>query len=248
MVARVWLGRDASSLRFVAACLAGLAAGQLGSWAFDSLNYVGGWKVLLHLGGTHVAGVTQPLDLRVGLAMRLVFWPALLALLALSLGLALTAAPERRRVELRASLVAWAFFVPFALSTWNPHPRYFAPAWAAALAVVTVQAAMREWKRPLALGVLFAALVLSVWQVRLGAQLAAAKVSLTEGLFMDVGMMNAQEAWVAEQAHDCVPRLSSGYAWNKPFDFIGIGLSKDDGEKIIREHGGKPCPPPKAPR
>lgn len=244
----VWLGRDRASQRFLLACLGGLAIGQLISWAFDPLNYIGGWKVLLHLGGSHVVGISQPLDLRLGLAMRLVFWPALLLGLALSLGLALTAAPDRRRTQLRASAVAWAFFVPFALSTWNPHPRYFAPAWAAVLAVLSVQAATRAWRRPLAFGVLVVALLLSVWQVQLLKQLRTAGVSVTEGLFMDVNTMRAEEAWVAGQGKDCVLRLSSGYAWDRPIDFIGVGLSREDGEKIIADHGGKPCLPPKAPR
>lgn len=242
------LGRDEASLRLVAACLAALIVGQGLSWAFDPRNYLGGWKVLLHLGGSHVAGLSQPMDLRLALPMRLVFWPGLLALLGLSLGLALTAPPQRRRIELRAAMVAWALFVPFALSTWNPHPRYFAPAWAAVLAAVSVQAATRAWRRPLAVAVIGGALLLSAWQGLLLTQFRAAGVSVTEGLFMDVGYLRAQDAWVASQGKDCAPRLSSAYAWDQPIDFIGIGLSPEDGAKILAANGGKPCPPPKAPR
>ena len=236
-------GRDALSLRVTGACLAAILLGQGISYAFDPENYLGGWHLLLGLSSHNAMAAGQSQAWNKLWIFRILFLSSLVLLLLCSLGLSLSAEPGRRRQELRASLVAAALFAPFALSTWNPSPRYFAPAWAAVLAALSVQVALRRWTWKGALPLLLLGLSLAYWQGALLSGFRAAHVSVTEAILVDVGLVLEGDAQTAAKARACAPRLSAGYAWNKSIDFIGEGLSWEDGEKMVKEHGGRSCPP-----
>ncbi len=245
--ALVW-GPDKRVLRFTAYCLGALALGQVISWAFDPLNYVGGWGVLARLGSHNVAGQGQQAVWGQVWVFRLIFLSGLVLLLLTSLGMALSAGTARRRIELRAAMVAWALFVPFALSTWNPSPRYFAPAWGAVLGALTLQVTLRDWRWPLALALLALGGLLALWQQRIVSQMRDAHVSVTESILYDYRLAAGRDEYVAFHAKGCVPRLSTGYAWNRSSDFVGDGLAYEDGQKLLAEHGLKLCPPPPSPK
>jgi hypothetical protein len=222
-----------------------LAAGNLLSWAFDPLNYSGGIGVLGGVSPGHQALAAGQGQVWSALwPVRKPFVLGLLALLLPATWLAVKADPYRRAAEWAACGLAWGLFLPFIASTWNSSPRYFAPAWAAALACLAGQLAGRRFSRPAALAGGAAALALTLSQVAFLAGVSRARVSLTEFPLMPVpAIYQYQMEAEARAKPGCVPLLSSGYAWARDIDFAGDALGLEGAKALVAKHGGRLCAP-----
>ncbi len=224
--------------------IASLVLGNLCSFWFDPLNYMGGLNVL--------GGISPGHQLMVGGQGELWFamWPVrrdfLLSLGALLLPasfLAWAAPAERRQRELAACAMAWAFSLPFLLSTWNNSPRYFAPGWGAGLACLASQVAGRRPSAKVMALAIAAALAVVLWQARFLGVMLAGNRSMTEYPLSPVAATTRwQEIQAARANGGCVPRLSSSYAWARGMDFVGDAMDGESSAALVVSHGGAPCP------
>jgi hypothetical protein len=172
--------------------------------------------------------------------------PFVLSLLALLLPASVLAwrAPEERRIQERmACTLAWALFLPFLASTWNSSPRYFAPAWAAALVCLAGQLARRRPGLRALSATAALALGLMAIQTLFLAGVYVRGLSLTEHPFVPLQAVRQMDQWQESMiSKDCVARFSSGYAWAKPADFVLSSLDPQEAAAKAAAHGRTLCP------
>jgi hypothetical protein len=229
------------------ACLgAAFVLGHLCNFAFDPLNYGGGLAVF-HSVSQQQSGAWSVSWLRLWPARR-PFVLSLLAMLLPSAWLAFSAPLERRSRELDACALAWALFLLFFLSAWNDSPRYFAPAWGAGLCCFASQLAVRRPGPKGLAAALLAFAVISLLQALFLEGFWMRQRSLTDFPFNELpAMLRQEDAQAAFVKPGCVPRLPTGYAWNRPLDFIGSGIDDGQAAALAQAHGEVLCLEPPHP-
>ena len=242
LVATWRLGRSRIAARFLLLATGALLLGQIASYLLQPENYLGGFAVMSHVLS---AGKNPGSHSKIVWMWQLIS-PGLFVPLGVGAILAATARPERLRAELRAITVAWALFIPYAFSDWNPSARYFAPAWGAALALVVVQISRRAVGARSGAAVLLAGTMLAVYHYTALDRIRIQRLSLTEVMFQPYdGVIDIEKVIdaVAVSRH-CVPRLNTGFIWNSRHDFVGQSIGYDLEEAIIVDRGARACPPP----
>jgi glycosyltransferase involved in cell wall biosynthesis len=223
----------------------GLVLGNFFSWVFDPLNYVGGLDVLRGISPGHQALANGQAQAWATLwPTRRPFVVGLMALLVLATGLAWSAPQERRARERTACLLAWAFFLPFFASTWGRSPRYFAPAWGAVLACLAGQLAQRQVRRWALAAVTVLALTMAYDQTLFLARVYGQGLSLTESSLAPLQVFWQREhSREAVMTHGCVGRLTAGYGWNKPLDFVLESVDPQSAANYAASQGRALCLP-----
>jgi len=248
--APLWDGR-------LTALVAGLALGNLISFSIDSLNYMGGFRMMLRVGSaaTLATGGGPACWLKVT-AQRL---PMLMTLFLLGAGMVfsrdrLCFEGETGSLLLRkgrlpdlpvpcgaspcvyANLLAFFalfLFLGFFISSWGCDPRYFAPALAAATAAVLARIDNPESRRSR-----FALVIITfVMIVHLGVFLGwrATYPCIQSSPPIHEGFKDGK----------CVPILSTAQAWNLPeVDFISNALTIGDSIWLAGEKHRTLCEQP----
>jgi glycosyltransferase involved in cell wall biosynthesis len=224
---------------------AALVLGHFYSWTFDPLNYAGGLGVLSSVSPGHQALAAGQGNAWSSLwAARAPFVLSLFTLLLPATLLAALAPPQRRAQERLACALAWTLFLPFFASTWNDSPRYFAPAWGAAFVCLAGQLARR---RPAWGGLTLAAggaLAVTFVQVAFLSMVVGRGLSITEFPSVPWRAVVQSEEWQESGiAKGCVPRMTAGYAWARPGDFVLSSMTPEDSAVQAAKMGRTLCPP-----
>jgi glycosyltransferase involved in cell wall biosynthesis len=244
-MAELWQDRSGRLKR--AAFLGGaLVLGNYFSVAYDPLNYLGGLGVMSRLSVGHHALVSGQAQAWSGFwRSRQPFVLSVFLLLVPATLLAWRAPAERRATERTACALAWAFFLPFLASTWNDSPRYFAPAWAAALFCLAGQLFRRSPGRWALLATAILALGVSSLQTRYLTAVSRQQLSLTEFPLAPVsGIQQLDQVQDSYARGDCVRRLSAANTWNRPVDFVLWSADYQQSVALAAARGRSLCLPP----
>jgi NADH:ubiquinone oxidoreductase subunit 6 (subunit J) len=222
-----------------AVIVAGLTAGSLTAWAYDSVNYWGGFNVLQRTSAvaTIVTGENATQQWFDGTVARL---PDLFTVFALMAIIATITIARRRFYDPQEALLllfGCALFAGYFFSYWNfDDPRYFAPC---LIVLMTLAVSMLEglgrgeqrqgWRIHLPKAVISMFLV---------------AMTLQSSLFLAKQNPNRPPSAGPPEYLDCIPLLPSAFAWNRPaLDFVGSGLDRSGASGFLKQHGATLCNP-----
>jgi hypothetical protein len=218
------LGEEVKSELMTFGLLAlGLCAGNLASYLFDPVNYLGGLDVLRRISKTDVVrSGTLPTWQR--LWVQRMQWIAPLFVMVAVVAVLLLRQFRSRRYLILIALHGSGLLAGFLLSTWSGDLRYFAPPFvclAAALVILSDVPAPR-WSSP----VLAAALAL-MW---------------LHGGYGLYKMPAGHPALQMPPQPACVPHWTTSALWNHPeIDFINDSMDVVDATKVAADHGARLC-------
>jgi NADH:ubiquinone oxidoreductase subunit 6 (subunit J) len=219
--------------------LAGLTAGSLTAWAYDSINYWGGFHVLQRTSAvaTIVTGENAAQQWLDGTAARLPDLFTVFALMAITVPITIA---RRRFYDPQEGLLllfGCALFAGYFLSYWNfDDPRYFAPSLIVLTALVAsmLNGLRRGEER-------------QGWRIYLPTAvicLVLAAMTIQSSRFLARPNPNRPPSAPPPESLDCIPLLPSAFAWNRPgVDFVGSGLDRSGASGFLKQRGATLCSP-----
>lgn len=209
--------------------IGGLLLGNLISYLFDPLNYIGGWNVL-----SRISKAGASMDNITGRWWE-IFWlrfPYILPIFIIILVTTIFIVKQaRKKHSLPNGLMLLFFyggvlFVSFLSSLWSGEERYFAPAF-----------------------IVLATLMLSLvhYPIIKSRKLLIALISLFFLNSIYFAYNNPSIYWestkpIEIKPKDCVQFLETGIGYSlKNVDFVGNGMSLDEADKIVRENNRAIC-------
>lgn len=216
--------------------LAGLAAGNFGSWAFEPTHYVSGWTLLQNM--ICGASVVKPACLEQFGRLTWARMPFIQVHGAMLLYLAarlLTGKPLPSPRCLLAGVFGFGLFLAFFCSTWGNFPRYFAPAFIG-LAVTSVWVCV-DWPRALPRATAFLALVVSGWLLFTGHVYAHSPT-------LAAVCVHGQHAEFPATGPDGLRLMLVDDVYRrKNVDFIHLQIGVDGARALRKQYGQQPPAP-----
>lgn len=229
------------------ALLLGLIAGNLSSFLFDPVNYLGGLDVMKRIVAANGTVATSGMDRALGVLLaRLRLLAPLLVLIGV-VAVWLTREREWYRVS-PAWRVAYGFAITLTAgyigSVWSDMPRYFAPAHAVLLVALVALIAGSKLQLPrMAVG--FAGIILFALTVDTAVFVGSSirrhvYVASVPGI-----QLPPNNSWTSDGAAtrgDCVPLIHSGAVYDKPDrEFVNGSTGAEDARRILARYGRKLC-------
>jgi len=201
----------------------GLGAGNLASYLFDPVNYLGGLDVLRRISRNDVVSSgTLPTWRR--LWLQRIEWIAPLFVMLAAVAVLLLRQFRSRRYLILIALHGSGLLAGFLMSTWSGVLRYFAPAFvslAAALVILSDVPAPRWSGRVLA---------------------AALAVMWLHGGYQLYKMRPAHPALQMPPQAACIPHWTTSALWNHPeINFINDEIGVVDASKVAADRGARLC-------